>query len=135
MRVLFDTNVLLAAFITEGLCYKILWRAIQGQFELYLSPFIINEFKRILREKLSATNADVRSAVMLIKEISTIVHPEKNKIIVKGVCRDSDDDCILLSALSGDVDYIVSGDTDLLVIKYFKGVKIISPREFELLFP
>jgi len=46
------------------------------------------------------------------------------------VCRDPDDDIVLATALTGRVDYIVTGDEDLLVLKSYHSVKMRSPREF-----
>ena len=53
---------------------------------------------------------------------------------VDGICRDREDDAILACALSAEADYLVTGDTDLLELGTFKGIKIITPRDFELLF-
>jgi len=52
MKVVFDTNVLLAAFLTEGLCSKLLLRAKRGEFDLYLCPFILHEFRDKLKKNL-----------------------------------------------------------------------------------
>lgn len=134
MKVLFDTNVLLSAFLAEGLCSKILLRAKDGQFELYTCPFIIKEFKEKLENKFSATKAEIKEALTLLKEISYIVNPDESNITVKGVCRDIDDDSVLACALTAKADYIVTGDPDLLILKNYKTVKILNPRDFELLF-
>jgi len=53
---------------------------------------------------------------------------------ITGVCRDPDDDRILACAVAHEAQYIVTGDKDLLVLGTFRGVKIVSPRDFELLF-
>jgi predicted nucleic acid-binding protein len=47
-----------------------------------------------------------------------------------GVCRDEDDDVVLAMALAGKADVIVTGDEDLLVLKKFRGIEILSPRQF-----
>lgn len=134
MKALFYTNVLIAAFLAEGLCSKILLRAKSGQFELYTCPFIMREFGEKLENKFSATKAEIREAVALVKEISFMVDPNEINAAVGGVCRDSKDDFVLACALAAKADYIVTGDADLLVIKEYKTVKIIAPRGFELLF-
>jgi len=134
LKVLFDTNVLISAFLTEGLCSKILLRARNGQFELYTCSFILKEFKENLKNKFSATEAEIKEAVTLIEEISLTVNPDERNIVVKGICRDIDDDFILACALSAEADYIVTGDPDLLLMKNYKGINIVNPRDFELLF-
>jgi len=48
----------------------------------------------------------------------------------RNVCRDRDDDHILALGKSNGVEYIITGDTDLLILKEFESIKIVSPREF-----
>ena len=54
--------------------------------------------------------------------------------MVKGsppkVCRDPDDDHILAAAVNAECDFLVTGDKDLLALKKFAGMKIVTPREF-----
>jgi predicted nucleic acid-binding protein len=45
------------------------------------------------------------------------------------VCRDADDDLVLAAALAAKADAIVTGDQDLLVLKRFKGIPILNPRD------
>ena len=132
MKAVFDTNVYIAAFITNGVCAKILLRGRQAQVELVGSPFILNEFERVLIRKLSLSRPEAQEAKRLISEaMHAIVHPHES---VTGVCRDPDDDAILACALESKADYLVTGDDDLLKLKTFRATQIISPREFELLF-
>lgn len=134
MKVLFDTNVIIAAFATEGLCSKILSRAGRGEFELYCCPFILKELKEKMKSKLSFTKAEIKEALSLLSEVSAIVDPTDSGVDVKGVCKDRDDDFILACAVASRSDCIVTGDKELLRLKSYKGIKIISPRDFEMLF-
>ncbi len=132
MKAIFDTNVLLAAFLTEGVCEKLLARARKRQFTLITCPFILHEFERILARKFSATKQEKETALALIAEAACdIVHPSK---IPSGACRDSDDDNVLACAVEASAEYLVTGDRDLLHLKTFKGIRIVTPRDFELLF-
>jgi uncharacterized protein len=132
MKAVFDTNVFIAAFVTSGVCAKILLRARRGQFQLIGSPFILNEFEQVLIKKFSVTRSEARDASRLIAEaMRAVVDPGET---VTGICRDPDDDAILACALAGEADYLITGDADLLALKNFKGVQILSPRNFELLF-
>ena len=92
MRVLFDTNVLLSSFLTEGLCSKIFARAKKKEFELYICPFVLNEFKEKLLKKFSATIDEFAETLALIEEVSIPINPVTNRIVVKDVCRGRDDD-------------------------------------------
>ncbi len=132
MKAVFDTNVLLAAFLTEGVCAKLLTRARKRQFSLITCPFILHEFERILTKKFSATKQEKDNALALITEAAQDnVHPS---ITPTGACRDKDDDNVLACALEADAEYLVTGDKDLLQLKAFKGIYIIMPRDFEMLF-
>jgi putative PIN family toxin of toxin-antitoxin system len=132
LRVLFDTNVLIAAFISEGVCAKLMRRARKKQFSLVSSSLILREFQDVLIRKFSANRRESQEALQVIMEaVEAVAQPAQ---AVKGVCRDPEDDRILRCALAGKVDYLVSGDEDLLVMKEFKAIRIITPRDFELLF-
>ncbi len=134
MKAVFDTNVLVAAFATEGLCSKLLHRANRKTFGLFLSPFISREFAKILEKKLALSPGEIEEANGLLAEVAVLIDPEEKSITVLGVCRDEDDNQILACALSCEADYIVTGDQDLLALKTFRKIRIVSPREFELLF-
>ena len=131
MKAIFDTNVLVAAFLTEGVCAKLLGRARRKQLNLVISPFIVKEFENVLLKKFSASKEQIRTATKLISEAAQIVSHES---MVSGICRDPDDDQILSCALSAEADYLVTGDMDLLELKEFHGIKILTPGAFELLF-
>jgi putative PIN family toxin of toxin-antitoxin system len=132
VKAVFDTNVLLAAFLTEGVCAKLLRRARKRQFNLITCPFILQEFERILAKKFSATKRENENALALITESALdIVHPLETP---SGVCRDKDDDNVLACALEADADYLVTGDKDLLQLKAFRDIRIITPRDFESFF-
>ncbi|MCX5901067.1 MAG: putative toxin-antitoxin system toxin component, PIN family, partial [Proteobacteria bacterium] len=118
MKAVFDTNVLISAFLTEGVCSKLLVRARKKQFHLTTCPFILDEFQAILRGKLSATKGEIQAAVQLINEaVQSVAHPEH---IATGACRDADDDNILDCLIFSGADYLVTGDADLLALKTFR---------------
>lgn len=132
MKAVFDTNVLISAFLTEGVCSKLLVRARKRQFHLTTCPFILDEFRNILRGKLSATKTEIQAALQLIHEAAqSVVHPAHT---AAGTCRDSDDDTILDCRIASGADYLVTGDADLLALKTFRGKPILKPRDFEMLF-
>ncbi len=132
MKAVFDTNVLLAAFLTEGVCEKLLTRARKRHFDLIICPFILNEFERILAKKFSATKQERVAALTSIAEAARdSVLPSA---VPAGACRDREDDNVLACAIEAAAAYLVTGDKDLLAMKRYKGIRIITPREFELLF-
>lgn len=132
MKAVFDTNVLVAAFITEGLCGRLLIRGRKRQFELILCPHILKEFQKILNSKFSLSRSETGEALALVSEAATsVVHPVER---VSGICRDPSDDKVLTCAVASKSDYLVSGDADLLELKAFRGIRIVKRKEFEMLF-
>jgi putative PIN family toxin of toxin-antitoxin system len=132
MRAVFDTNVLVAAYLTEGLCARLLRRARQHQFELIICPHILKEFRDNLK-KLTSPLPEVLGATMgQLKAITALVTPPAR--MTPQVCRDPTDNIILGCALAAQADYLVTGDHDLLDLHPFHNLSIVSPRDFELLF-
>ena len=132
MIAVFDTNVLIAALITEGICSKLLHRARTGEFTLVSCPFIMKELRRILSKKFRLANGEMALTMEPVTEaVDQII---EHTLKFKGVCRDADDDNILACALAAKAEYLVTGDADLLVLKRYQGIRIITPRDFEVLF-
>ena len=130
MKVVFDTNVLVSAFVTEGVCSKLLLRARRGEFQLITCPFILKELDAVLLKNFSATKRETREVFQILAEaISALVKPTQP---VSGICRDPDDDYILSCSIAAAADYLVTGDADLLSLREFRGTRIVSPRDFEL---
>ena len=134
MRVVFDTNVLVAAFAAEGLCAGLVMRANRKQFELFLSSFIRREFENTLHGKFGLSPDELKSALVLLDETAKAFDPANRNIRVNGVLRDKSDHAVLEAALACRAEFIVTGDHELLGLGEFRGIKIIAPREFELLF-
>jgi len=132
VKAVFDTNVLIAAFLTEGLCSGLLIRARRQAFNLVLCDDIIREFEGILIKKFKLTSTD-------ISEISAILSEAASEILHKlgpipNICRDPNDDMIIACAIDAAADYIVTGDEDLLILKRYEDIVIMNPRNFEALF-
>ena len=130
MKAVFDTNVLIAAFVTDGLCARILRRARVGEFEFILVIPVRLEFQRILKEKFAFSDADIFFFSSILDESATSSRPD---VSMAGVC-DPDDDAVLACAVKSEADYLVTGDKDLLVLGHYGKTKILTPREFETLF-
>ncbi len=134
MRQKYGKSLFLSAFLTEGLCLKLLLRAKRGEFELYLCPFILYEFQDKLRSKFRVTPTEIREAISLIREAACVTAPEKSDVRVRIASKDPDDDEVIACAVSIGADYLVTGDSDLRQIRSYGAVSIISPRSFEVLF-
>ena len=133
MKAVFDTNVLIAAFLTEGICAKLLIRARRRDFDMILCDGILQEFKRVLKKKFAASPHEMSEALLILSAAAQDILGQTDPIVP--ICRDSDDDLILACARDAVADYVVTGDEDLLILKNYEGISILNPREFEKLFP
>ena len=134
MRVVFDTNVLVAAFAADGLCAKLLRRANKREFVLLVCPIILEEFQGALKKKLDATEEEIGNALSLLREVSVMTVEAPPGAKLTRIVRDPDDDLILFCAVAAEADLLVTGDKDLLEIEEHGKIKILDPRGFELLF-
>jgi putative PIN family toxin of toxin-antitoxin system len=132
VRAVFDTNVLIAAFLTEGLCSGLLIRARKQAFNLVLCDDIIREFEGILSKKFKLTSTDISEILSIVSEAASEILHKLGPI--PNICRDPNDDMIISCAIDATADYIVTGDEDLLILKRYKDIVIINPRNFEALF-
>ena len=126
MRVVLDTNVLLAAFISRGLCHDLLEHCVR-EHEIVLSEFLLGEFRRKLKAKFRVPDERVGRAETLLRSETEIVEPAP---LPAPVCRDPDDDWVLATAVTGACRCIVTGDKDLLTVGGYDGVRILGPRAF-----
>lgn len=132
MKAVFDTNVLIAALPTEGICAKLLSRARRRDFDLVLCDGILQEFKGVFKKKFATSPEETYAALIILSEAALKIHGRIDSITP--ICRDSDDGLILACAKDTVADYVVTGDEDLPVLKNYEGISIVNPREFEKLF-
>ena len=126
MRVLADTNVLLAALGFGGICRAVVDVVIDSH-ELILSEHILEELGRNLREKLNHSAAQAGERVELLRGAARLVEPTP---VPDDACRDPDDLPVLGAALAAEADVLVTGDKDLLALGTFGRCAILSPRAF-----
>jgi len=127
VRIVLDTNVLLAAFIARGVCHQLLEHCIRYH-DLVTSEFILNEVREKLVDKFKYTSETADEVIMLLRLRLEVVTPAG---LAAPVCRDADDDNILAAAITGNCECIITGDKDLLVLKQFQEIDIVSPRAFQ----
>jgi putative PIN family toxin of toxin-antitoxin system len=126
VRVVFDSNVIIAAFAARGLC-NALFESCIGIHEIVLCEEILHEISDKLENKLLLPDEITRQILKLLRSHALIVNPER---VARNAVRDHKDLMVLGSAVAGKVSYIVTGDKDLLEIGEHKDIKIIDPRAF-----
>lgn len=125
MKVVFDTNVVVAGIVAEGLCREILEIHVP-EHDVILSQVLWEELVVTLRRKFRLTPDDL-PILALYRQHASWCEPAKR---AEAVCRDPDDNWVLATALAGQADAIVSGDADLLTLDRYSGIEVLSPRQF-----
>ena len=131
MRVCLDTNVLVAAFATRGLCADLM-RAVLVDHELVIGDVILEELERVLVQKLGvpeprreAVRAALATAIIVPRPADprpAAPHPMP--------LADADDAWIVATAVDGQAEVLVTGDHGLLATADTAPLAILSPRAF-----
>jgi putative PIN family toxin of toxin-antitoxin system len=126
VKVVLDTNVFLSGIFWAGTASEVLNLWAKDRVEVIVSPFILEEYERILGEMDQRRPGQSDFWRLFIVQFSTLIHPRE----MFRLCRDPKDNMFLDCAVAGGAKYLVSGDKDLLMLKGVAGVKILSPAEF-----
>ena len=128
MKVVLDTNVLISGIYFGGSPGKILQAWGTRRFQLLVSTEILQEYLNVA-ERLADRYAGVEyeSILGLIIQNAELVQPSD---LPEPVSTDPDDDKFLACALAGDSTIIVSGDSDLINVSGYCGIKVLTPKAF-----
>ena len=126
MKLLLDTNVLVAALVARGTCHELLEHCVREHLVIS-SQALLDELGDLLERKFRQRAVDAQGARRLFAATFTLVEPG---VLNPPICRDHDDDVVLATALAGACDAIVTGDQDLLVLDPFRAIRVISPSAF-----
>lgn len=132
MKLVLDTNVLIASALKGGLSEHILRLASRGELSLITSEEILKELSEKLLSKFTWKDSEVILYAKTLREISEVVRPSKKLSVIS---KDPDDNKILEVALEAGVDLIISMDHDLLQLKNFEGAGIIHPKTLTWIIP
>ena len=132
-KIVLDTNVIVSGtLVPHGNPAYILrsWRG--GRFLLVISQALLEEIAGKLnaprlRKKYGPTRGVTQRVVAIMRKHARLV---PGRLDLKVIAEDSDDDQVIIAAVEGSVDYIVSGDSPLRDLGEYQGIKILSPAEF-----
>ena len=128
MRVVFDTNIIISGLLFPGKQRHLLNYVIDHTLELIISHPIIEEINDVInRDKFKVHRELSIITVAEIIELAKLVYPTMKLNIVE---NDPDDNAILECAVEGGAQYIITGDSDLLIIKEYAGITIIDSSSF-----
>lgn len=125
MRIALDTNVLLAAFATRGLCEALLETCLAGH-EIVTSDHILGEMRRHLSGKLGLAERRADEIVAFLRDHAERVVPAP---VARAVLGDAEDLPVLGTAVAGRCDMLVTGDAELIALGRFEGIPIVTPRD------
>lgn len=126
-RVVLDTNIIISS-VLGGALVLILEKWDEKKFTVVVTTDVISEYFEVLnRPKFNLKQETIDKITRYIYQFSEFVVPEEE---IRFIEDDPKDDRFLEAAVSGKVDFIVSGDSHLLAIKQFRSIPIITGREF-----
>ena len=133
IRVVLDTNIIVSATIlSKGHSAQVLdlWR--EEKIELAVSLPILEEMRKVLKrariiKQQSMAQQDVKALIEGFRESGVLT---SSRLDLEVVREDPEDDKFIICAVEAGADYIVSGDTHLLKLKEYQGIRIVPPREF-----
>jgi putative PIN family toxin of toxin-antitoxin system len=126
LRVSLDTNVLVSAFTTRGICADVL-AVVLAEHQLVLGEKVLAELRRVLQEKMKMPEDDVTDAEAFLRQEAAEVSKGSG---VRADIRDPDDAEMLAQAIEGLAEVLVTGDRDLLDVTVELPVEVLSPRGF-----
>lgn len=127
MKIIVDTNVVISGTFFGGYPKKILEAVVNNEVLAYASKSIVDEYLEIIDEMINSKQGKITKKILdpFIKKLIVIKPTTKIEL-----SRDSDDDKFIECAVDSKATYIVSGDKDLLDIKKYKNIEIVTAKMF-----
>lgn len=122
-----DTNILVSSIFWDGNPYQIIQRGIEQRNLIFSSNDILNELRVILKRDFNIDKIEIDD---IIHAFALFIHLVKPKEKINHIKDDLRDNIILECAVAANAKCIVSGDKHLLNLKKFRGIKILSAKEF-----
>jgi putative PIN family toxin of toxin-antitoxin system len=127
VRVVFDTNILVSALVFPGgQGEAALRRIIEETDQLVLSRPILDELLDVLGRKFARDAEELAHLAVFLSEFAVMVTPKRRLRVVK----DEPDNRILECAVAGHAKTIVTGDKELLALKRYESIRILTLREY-----
>ncbi len=121
-----DTNIIISAVFWRGNTNEIIKRGILGEYQLVISAEILDEVVVKLKNKFQFPEESIQNLIDILLIYCHIVEVKSKFDVV----RDKEDNKIIECAFDGKADYIVTGDPDLLELKEFREIKIVTAKKF-----
>jgi uncharacterized protein len=126
MRVFLDTNVIVSAAATRGLCADVM-REVLVRHELVVSGALLDEVGVVLRDKIGVPPAIIADIIGFLREGAILAEPAPAADLP---IRGPSDRALMSAAVNGKTDLFVTGDGELLGLSASGSLEIVSPRMF-----
>lgn len=127
MKVVFDSNIFVSAFaIPGGVAEQAQDGAMEGAFQLVMSRPILDEVLGVLSRKFARDSEELARVALFLASVAEMVKPVRRV----DVLADEPDNRILECAAAAKADLIVTGDREMLALASWKGIAILSLRDF-----
>lgn len=126
IKVLIDTNILVSALGFGGKPRQILLLILDRKIKAVTSPILFAEFHEIVSKKFPLLASQLELIENKLNKVFLKVNPKESINIV----RDLDDNRVLEAASVGECQYIITGDKDLLDLKYYNKIIILTASDF-----
>ena len=126
MRVFLDTNVLVSAVATRGICADLL-RLVASEHELVVGEVVLVELRRVLAARIRLPAERIDDVETFLRTYEVVAKPGAMDPVA---VRDAADRWVLANARAAHADVVITGDADLLAVAATAGLRIVTPREF-----
>ena len=127
MRVVFDSNILIAALLFQGgRAEAAVANILDGVDNLVISRPIIQEVLSVLASKFSRDKEELSRVAVVLGEMGQIVEPSRRLAVL----RDEPDNRILECAVEGNAEAIVTGDKAMLAIGEYEGIRLVTLADY-----
>ena len=132
MKVTVDTNFLISATQWDySVAHKLLKKLILYDAEIFTTQDILDETTEVLERDFKYSKREAKNIIEKILLFAKLIGPKQKIELIKD---DPDDNKVIECAIESSSDYIITYDGHLLKLKEYKGIKIITPEEFNKIY-
>ena len=130
VRLVLDTNTVISGLLWDNAPSRLLDAALEGRIALFTSHALLFELGDVLPrakfvKRVAASQLTIEQLITRYAVLAQTIEPA----LISPVSIDPDDDHVLACAIGANVDFIVSGDADLLNLKQHQSIPIIKAAE------
>lgn len=126
IRVVADTNIIISSVFWKGYPHEVIRKGMAGDYQLITSTEILDEIVEKLGNKFQFPKEETRQLIDILLTYCHVIEP----VSKFNVIRDKSDNKVIECAFDGKAQFIITGDSDLLDLKEFRGIRIRTAKDF-----